>query len=434
MYEGISLSRNLARESGREREAARTPIQRVALVGNSSPRRCGLATFTTNAFHALRTRYRGLAIDVYAMNDRPQGYRYPCEVRGTVDQDSLADYISAARMIERSNSDVLWLQHEYGIFGGAAGSYILTLLDQVSIPVVVTLHTVLAEPNDEQHKVMDALIRRGSTLVVMAEHGRKLLVNNYGADPDQIELVLHGVPDRPFGAGEEVKRRERLVGKDVLMTFGLLSPNKGIERMIEALPAIVARFPKALYLVVGATHPNLVASEGEAYRERLKSLASQLGVDAHIRWVDEFLDAEDLLDLLSAADIYVTPYLNPAQITSGTLAYAVALGKAVISTPYIHARELLGDGYGRLVPFGDSGALAAEVINLLSHPHSCEELRRKAYARGRTMLWPKLAEAMMAIFQKVASDNRRSGLAMDESKLETWEGVCRSDDARLLTS
>lgn len=382
------------------------PVNRLALIGNSLPRRCGLATFTSDCFHALTASYPELAVDVYAMTDRAGGYSYPPEVRMSIDQNSLSDYKDVASEIKRSGADLLWLQHEFGIFGGPAGAYILTLLDLVSIPVVITLHTILADPNDEQRAVMQGLIERASTLVVMAEHGRALLVDVYGADRRQIEVIPHGVPDRPFNAGTETRRREHLQDHDVILTFGLLSPNKGIEHMIEALPTIVERFPAALYLIVGATHPHLVASQGEVYRNQLKGRAAELGVADHIRWVDGFLGTDELLDLLGAADIYVTPYLNPAQITSGTLAYAVGLGKPVISTPYVHARELLGDGVGRLVPFANPQALGAQAIDLLEHPEARRALERRAYALGRTMIWPRLAEAMMRTFRQIAVPSR----------------------------
>jgi glycosyltransferase involved in cell wall biosynthesis len=373
-------------------------IARVALVGNSVPRRCGLATFTSDCHCALTARFPGLAVDVYAMTDRIGGYAYPPEVRRSVRQDRLSDYRDAGTAIRRSGADVIWLQHEFGIFGGAAGENILALLDEAAVPVVVTFHTVLSEPSDEQRAVMDGLIRRAASLIVMADHGRGLLENIYGADPLIIDVVPHGIPDRPFEPDESVRMREGLSGHDVVMTFGLLSPNKGIEQMIEALPAIVRRFPRLLYMVIGATHPHLVAAEGEAYRDKLKEHAARLGVADHLRWVDEFLGVDELVDLLSVADIYVTPYLNPAQITSGTLAYAVGLGKPVVSTPYVHAREILADDHGRLVPFRDPTALADQVIDLLSHPDACLTLRRRAYALGRTMIWSQLADAMMDIF------------------------------------
>lgn len=378
-------------------------IGRIAVIGNSVPRRCGLATFTADCCRALGQRYPEVGIDLYAMTDRPEGYAYPPEVRGEIRQDHLSDYLEAAKMITNSGASILWLQHEFGIFGGVAGGYILALLEMMTVPLVVTLHTVLAEPNDEQRVIMDRLIHRAAALVVMTDYGRALLVDVYGAFDNQIYVVPHGVPDRPFEPNESVRRREELIGRDVIMTFGLLSPNKGIEQMIEALPEIVRHFPRLIYLVVGATHPHLIALEGEAYRDKLKHQAACLGVAEHIRWINAFLDTDELLDILSIAEVYVTPYLNPAQITSGTLAYAIGLGKPVVSTPFVHAREILAHEHGRLVPFHDSEALSRQVVNLLSHPNERLALRRRAYALGRTMLWPCLAEAMMAIFLSVGT-------------------------------
>ena len=276
------------------------------------------------------------------------------------------------------------VQHEYGIYGGAAGTYLLKLLDRVKAPVVVTLHTVLEQPSPEQRSVIEGLVRRASRLVVMAEKGRQILRDVHGVADDRIAVVLHGVPDRPLGDGAKEKAQFGLSGHRVLLTFGLLSPNKGIETVIRAMPAIVAAHPDTLYVVLGATHPHLVAREGEAYRERLMALAEELGVSAHVRFVDGFVEQERLLDYIAAADIYVTPYLNEAQIVSGTLSYAVALGRPVVSTPYWHAVELLAEGRGLLVDFGDSAGFAERITSLLDDPEEREARSRRCWAKGRT--------------------------------------------------
>ena len=342
-----------------------TPIDHLALVGNFLPRKCGLATYTTDTFTALKGRFPDLQIDVYAMDDHPGRYDYPPEVtRSIPDQDRMA-YLDAARAIEASGAQALWLQHEYGIFGGPAGEHILALLDRVSIPVIVTLHTILEKPDADQRRVMEGLLRRAARVIVMAERGREILERVYGASGRNVVMIPHGVPDRDFVDPESLKGRFGWAGREVVLTFGLLAPGKGIEVMIEALPAIAEQHPNVLYAVLGATHHNLVAHEGEKYRDGLKALAAKLGVGRNIEFIDAFLEHDELIDYLQAADIYATPYLNPAQITSGTLSYAVGVGKAVVSTPYVHATEILGDGHGVLVDFGDSAAFAREINALL---------------------------------------------------------------------
>lgn len=385
-----------------------TPIDHLALIGNFLPRKCGLATYTTDTFTALKGRFPDLRIDVYAMDDHPGRYQYPPEVTASIPEQERVAYINAARAIEKSGAQAIWLQHEYGIFGGPAGEHILALLDRVSIPVIITLHTILEKPSADERRVMEGLLRRANKVVVMAERGREILERVYGASPRSIVMIPHGVPDRDFVDPETLKARFGWEGRKTLLTFGLLAPNKGIETMIDALPAIVAEHPDVLYAVLGATHPNLVAHEGEAYRDRLKALAAEHGVAEHVAFIDAFLEHDELIDYLQAADIYVTPYTNPAQITSGTLSYAVGVGKAVVSTPYVHATEILADGHGVLVDFGDSAAFAREINALLGSDRNRTRLSERAYARGRTMIWPRLAEvAMGEIAEMVAAKPRR---------------------------
>ena len=372
---------------------------RVALIGNHPPRLCGIATFTNDLQIALSKAFPNTAFDVYAMDDRREGYNYPPAVVCSIGENDLGDYIAAAHRINESGAEVVCVQHEYGIFGGPAGALLLKLLDRVTAPVVVTLHTVLEHPNSDQRAVIEALVRRSTKLVVMAEKGREILMRVHGVARERIAVIQHGVPDRPLEDPQPMKERFDCAGRKVLLTFGLLSPNKGIETVIRALPAIVATHPDALYIVLGATHPHLVARQGEAYREGLIALADELGVGANVRFVDGFVEKEALLDFLYAADIYVTPYLNEAQITSGTLSYAVALGKPVVSTPYWHAVELLAGGVGELVPFGDSRIFAERIIGLLDDPAHMAEMRDRAYAMGRSMTWQRSAEAYMALFR-----------------------------------
>ena len=379
----------------------------IALIGNFLPRQCGIATYTTDTYTALTGRFPGLKVDVYAMNDRPQGYDYPAAVTGTIAQDDRAAYLAAARDIEASGAQAVLLQHEYGIYGGAAGEHLLALLDRLSLPVIVKLHTILENPNDDQRRVMDGLLKRAAKVIVMAEIGRDILTRVYGANPKAIMMIPHGVPDRALI--DPMMRKAGFGWEDhkVLLTFGLLAPNKGIESVIAAMPAIVAANPDALYVVLGATHPNLVAHEGEAYRDRLKALAADKGVADHVCFIDGFLEHDELLDYLQASDLYVTPYTNPQQITSGTLSYSIGVGKAVVSTPYIHATEILADGHGVLVDFGDVDGFAREISRLLGDDAARNELSQRAYARGRTMIWPRLAETTMAAIDAIIAARPR---------------------------
>ena len=371
-------------------------IGHLAMIGNFLPRQCGLATFTTDVYAAMRDRFPDIRVDVYAMDDHVGRYDYPDAVIASISERDLSAYLDAARRIEASGAQALWLQHEYGIYGGPAGEHILALLDRTTMPVVVTLHTVLEKSSADERRVMEGLLRRAARVVVMAERGREILTRVYGANPRQIAMIPHGVPDRPLIDPDTLRERFGWQGRRVVLTFGLLAPNKGIETMIEALPAVIQRHPDTLYVVLGATHPNLIARVGEQYRDRLKALAAEKGVADHVRFVDAFVEHDELINYLQAADIYATPYTNPAQITSGTLSYAIGVGKPVVSTPYVHATEILADGHGVLVDFGDAAAFAREIDRLLASDRDRGRLAERAYARGRTMIWPRLAEAMLA--------------------------------------
>ncbi|MGN6374598.1 MAG: glycosyltransferase [Sphingomonas sp.] len=408
----------------------------VALIGNFLPRKCGIATFTTDTYSALKTRFPELKVDVYAMDDRAEGYDYPPEVTRSIAQDDRLAYLEAARAIEASGAQAVWLQHEYGIYGGAAGEMILALLDRVSAPLIVTLHTVLEQPSSDERRVLDAILKRAARVIVMADRGREILKRVYGADGRKIVMIPHGVPDRPFVDPDTLKPRFGWEGRKVVLTFGLVGPGKGIETLIEALPAIVAAEPETLYVLLGATHPNLVAHEGEAYRDRLKAQAAALGVQDNVSFVNRFVEIDELLDYLQAADVYVTPYTNPAQITSGTLSYAVAMGKAVVSTPYIHATEILADDHGRLVPFGDSAAFAEAVTALLADDEGRRALSARAYARGRTMIWPRMAETALteidAILAAKPSRLTRSSPSMKPLKPDLAAVERMSDNTGIL--
>ena len=304
----------------------RPPLNRVAFVGNYVPHRCGLATFTRDVRTAVAAHLVTADCPVIAIDDRDTAVDYPSDVRFVVDGSDPAAYRRAAEWIALVNADVVSLQHEYGIFGGVAGGNVVHLLRELTVPVHTTLHTVLAEPSAEQRRVMDEVLHLSARVAVMTQHGRDLLQQVHGVAGDRIDVIPHGIPDTPFTASRPHKKRLGITDADVLLTFGLLSPGKGIEHVIESLPQIVAKHPDVVYLVVGATHPRLVRDHGEAYRHSLMRLVDRLGVGEHVVFHDRYVDMPDLLGFLAATDIYVTPYLNEDQITSGTLAYAFGCG------------------------------------------------------------------------------------------------------------
>lgn len=373
----------------------------IALIGGFTPRRCGIATFTADIYDSLRSACPGITVDVYAMAPATGVTGFDPAVTSPIIEGNIDSFKDAAARINHGGADVVWLQHEFGLFGGPAGNLILELVDRISAPLIVTMHTVIPDPDPAQMIVMKRLVARASKLVVMSDRGRMLLHSVYGADTDQIILIPHGVPDRPFGRSEQFKAKFGFDNRKVLMTFGLLSPGKGIEAVIAALPAVIANHPDLLYCIIGATHPNLIASQGEAYREKLHAQAASLGVDSHIHWINAFVETSELLDLIEAADIYITPYPGAEQSTSGTLSYAAALGKAVISTPYLHAVELLADDHGVLVPFNDSDRIAREIEGLFQNPERLRSLQQKAYDRGRAMIWPEFAKQCLDLIEKV---------------------------------
>jgi glycosyltransferase involved in cell wall biosynthesis len=375
-----------------------TPLGRIALIGNSLPRRCGIATFTTDLQRAIANSRPNLTTSIVAMTDHGQAYDYPGSVVLQIRDDAVEAYVRAAALLNAGRFDVVCLQHEFGIFGGKAGSHILELLSRLTMPVVTTLHTVLAEPTVAQHAVMDRIVEMSAKVIVMAEKGRELLRSVYRVPDEKIEVIAHGIPDFPFVEPDTAKARLGFSGRSVILTFGLLSPSKGIEVMIDAMPSILQRCPDAVYVVLGATHPNLVRDQGEAYRESLMTRVRELGVEDHVVFLDQFVDQATLLEFISMCDVYVTPYLNEAQMTSGTLAYSFGLGKPVVSTPYWHARELLADGRGTLVAFGDAPGTGDAIAQLLTDKPRRQAMRERAYAASRPMTWQRTAERYLSTF------------------------------------
>src|ERR1700677_1480661 len=375
-------------------------IHRVAFLGNYLPRLCGIATFTTDICEAVAAEFPECDCLVGAVNDRAEGYDYPARIRFEIDEKELDSYRRAADFLNINNVELVSVQHEFGIFGGPAGSHLIAFLRDVHMPVVTTLHTVLADPNPDQRAVMKQLDELSNRFIVMAERGRDMLQKVYGISPDKIDLIAHGVPDVQFIDPSFHKDQFGVEGKTVLLTFGLLSPNKGIENVIEALPAIVAKHPEVVYIVLGATHPHVIAHEGESYRLKLERLAEDRGVSRNVIFYNRFVTLAELTDFIGAADIYITPYLNEAQITSGTLAYAFGAGKATISTPYWYAQELLAKERGILVPFADPAAIAAGVNHYLSDHSFMTAVRKRAWKQGRAMIWPVVAQRYMESFKK----------------------------------
>lgn len=374
-------------------------IRTVAFVGNYLPRKCGIATFTFDLLQAVaarRPRGRCFAVPV---NDIDGCYRYPDAVRFEIEEQDLESYRRAAGFLNSSNVDIVSVQHEFGIFGGPAGSHILALLRELKAPAVTTLHTVLLNPNADQHRVMRKLIAHSTRLVVMTERGRTILQEVYHAPPAKIDLIPHGIPDVAFVAPDCYKEQFGVAGKKVLLTFGLLSPNKGIEHVLHALPGIVAEFPDLVYIVLGATHPHELRTRGEAYRLGLQAIAREHKLENHVIFHNRFVELKELTEFIGAADLYITPYLDEGQSTSGTLAYAFGAGKPVISTPYRHAVELLGNQRGILVPFADPGAIARELSGLLRDETRRSAMSDTAYKLGRTMVWSNTARFYMGSFE-----------------------------------
>ena len=375
---------------------------RVAVIGNHLPRQCGIATFTTDLCDAIAGEYGTAGVFVVAINDPQSRYSYPARVQFEITESDLSSYKAAADFLNSSNIDLVCLQHEYGIYGGKAGSNVLRLLQHLEMPVVTTLHTVLREPDVDQLIVLQEIAARSERLIVMSKHSSQFLQNVFRVPFEKIELIPHGIPDLPFAEPASYKDSFS-TGKTVLLTFGLLSPNKGFENVIQALPRILSRHSNVVYIIAGATHPHVRRREGDRYRLQLQALAKKMGVEENVVFHNRFVSPQEMASLVSSADIYITPYRYEAQAVSGTLAYALGAGKAIISTPYWHAAELLDDGRGAMVPFEDPAAIADTTIELLDNDEAREGMRERAYAYARHMVWNRVAQAYMQAFERVRS-------------------------------
>ena len=375
-------------------------VRTIAFLGDYFPRKCGIATFTQDLHRAVSERFSDVKCCVVPVDDIEGGYDYPSEVRFQIAEQDFDSYLRAADFLNFGNADVVCVQHEFGIYGGPSGSHVLGLLRDLRMPVVTTLHTVLRDPNSEQRRVVEQLADVSARLIVMSEKGKSFLQEIYGIDDSKIAVIPHGIPDVPFVDTSSFKDKFGVNGKQVALTFGLLAPNKGIEHALRAVPAVLREFPDFVYIVLGATHPNLVRAHGEAYRLSLERLAQDLGIKRNVIFYNRFVELRELTEFLGAADLYITPYLNAAQVTSGTLAYAFGCGKAVISTPYWHAEELLADDRGVLVPFAESEPISKAIIGLLSDEPRRSAMRKRAYMLGREMIWSNVAHLYLDTFEQ----------------------------------
>jgi len=376
-------------------------IDSVAVIGNYLPRQCGIATFTTDLVEALSTEAPDIDCWAVVMNDKPEGYAYPEKVRFEINQKKLTDYSVASEFLNISNTDIVCVQHEYGVFGGPAGSHILKLLADLRMPVVTTLHTVLRDPAPEYREVMRKLSDLSEKLIVMSRKAFDFLKDIYAVPEEKIAFIHHGIPDTPFMDPNFYKDQFGVEGKKVLLTFGLLSPNKGIENVLQALPSIIKKHPDITYIILGATHPHILKAHGEEYRISLQQLVRKLNISDHVIFQNRFVELKELCEFLGTADIYVTPYLEEAQITSGTLVYAMGTGKAVISTPYWYATEMLAEGRGRIVPFNNPDAIAEQIIDLLDNDVSLHTTRKKAYTFCREAIWKEVSRRYLEVFNEV---------------------------------
>lgn len=383
-----------------------TLLNHIALVGSYVPRRCGIATFTKDVYDSLKTASEKSAITVLAMDDEKDTYPYPEEVRFQIREQEEGDYPMAAELLNINQVDVTFLQHEYGIFGGRDGNLALNFMRRLRMPIIVTLHTVLEKPTPGQEKILRSIAEIADKLVVMSEKGRQFLLDIYDTPADKIAFIPHGIPDLPFTDSSFFKDQFGLEGRMVMLTFGLLSPGKGIETVLHAMPKLIRRHPGLTYVILGATHPGVLRHEGDAYRNKLERLVEQLDLKDHVTFHNRFVPLDELCRYIGAADLYVTPYLNPAQIASGTLAYACGAGKAVLSTPYWYAEEMLAEDRGILFPFGDSETLAERIDFLLRTPTERDAMRKRAYLYGRKMVWSEVGRQYLKLGEQVVARRR----------------------------
>jgi glycosyltransferase involved in cell wall biosynthesis len=391
--------------------------KKIVFISSYPPRRCGIATFTSDLISSIslagRENFEPLVV---AMQTGEQGYSEP--VKFEIRPEVKNDYISAADYINFSHVDLVNIQHEFGLFGGEAGSYLNLLIERINAPVITTLHTVRETPEPAYHKSTVAVCNGSEKVIVMNERGIRMLRDIYGIAESKIELIPHGIPDLPFVDSSYYKHKFGIEGRRTILTFGLLSRNKGIETVLKAMPAIIESEPTVLYIILGMTHPQVLRYDGESYRFGLQRLAEEMGCSEHVMFVNRFVSDEELHNFLCATDVYITPYQNAEQLTSGTLSFAVGAGKAVVSTPYWAAEELLADGRGKLVKFGDPKKLAEAIVEIFKNDSLYYSLRRKAYDYGRSRIWPQIGQAYWKLFNTVEQPLRKSADASGSSVKE----------------
>ncbi|MBI2848843.1 MAG: glycosyltransferase family 4 protein [Chloroflexi bacterium] len=375
----------------------------VVFLSSYLPRECGLATFTSDLVRSTGNLYPHLATPVVAIDDEASPYRWPSEVTLTIRRNVFSDYEEAAQEINDSVASLVNIQHEYGLFGGEDGEYVLAFMEETEKPIVTTLHTVLPNPSPHFRKITKQVCDLSAAVVVLSTTARSILTENYGIDPSKIHFIPHGVPNvlRKPGTRRGVRQYLGFPSRKIVTTFGLISPNKGIEYVIQALPTVVSHHPDLLYIVLGETHPVLRRAGGESYRHHLQEMVRELGLSHHVLFVNKFLDLSELIKYLLASHVYVMPYLNPDQIVSGTLAYAIGVGKAVIATPFIYARELLGNGRGMIVNFRDPEGIAQALMALLWNPEQLYDMEERAYQYGRKMVWASVVNQYMGLFEDI---------------------------------
>ena len=373
---------------------------KVLFIGTYVPKECGIATFTHDLLNSVYGEYNDVQCEVIALNNASETYNYPDEVVFQIERDKIEDYYLAADYINQSNADIVCLQHEFGLFGGNAGDYIFAILSGINKPVITTMHTVIREPELEYRVSTEKLIRYSEKLVVMSQTAVDMLKDVYDVPEDKIEVIFHGLPDYPFNNCDKYKKMLNLKGSPLVLTFGLLSQNKGIESMLEALPDVVNQYPNLVYLILGATHPEVKKRHGEAYRQHLKNKVSELGLEDNVIFHNKFVEKEELCNYILASDIYASPYLSREQIVSGALTYAIGMGKAIVSTPYWYAQEMLSDNRGLLVDFGDADGFKKSLLHLIENPEECDNMRKKAYDFGRKMTWQNVGGEYNTIFSK----------------------------------
>lgn len=386
---------------------------KVLFVGTYVPRKCGIATFTSDLFNSISQENGPVECKVIAINDIGEKYEYPEDVVFEIRRNEIEDYHRAADYVNDSDADVICLQHEFGLYWGDAGDYIFTLLSNINKPVITTLHTVIKDPEPSYRRVTQKLIEHSDKMVVMSKTARKLLREVYNAPEEKVELIYHGIPDCPFTGSEDHKKALGLHGSPLVLTFGLLNQNKGIETVIDALPAVVERNPDLKYLVLGATHPEVKRNFGEAYREYLMNKVRELGLEKNVIFHDKFVQKRELYEYILASDIYVSPYLPKEQVVSGALSYAIGMGKAIVSTPYWYAQEMLVDGRGMLVDFKDSEGFSTSLIHLIDNPEECHQMRRKAYDFGRQMIWSNVGKEYVSVFMQALEEYTEPAAAIE---------------------